>query len=535
MRMDAAFTEVAEEPVNHLPQVPASNDARQRNALLLFPPGARLPEGWQAPWIQAGWNVSNCSGSDRIPAALHGPGASALIASPWAEVGKPALSGTVARGLKTLAQSTGPLLDTRPANAVAATGMLRRSDFLALLAQVISSPQEGCSVLLSVAVDQAPALTASLKRTGIFELEEKISQRLSSVMKKTDAMTIWLEFGFGILIQRTDSAEVLEQAERICSSIASKPFLVDGEPRLLTVSAGLALPPLENNGDGAQHWFASAFAAQGMASRHGGNRSEGVLSRDYEPMPAERVLIVREWVQEAKSGSNIMIEFQPLMPMNAGAGELYSVHAKLRDYRNPLGGVYRREYLRIAREAGAMVMIDRTSLFHAFEALQQEFDRGRETRLLVPIELDTLKDLPWRWFEAELKRRRHLATRLTVEIEASPVLMDKDSIKRIVRLRHYGVRVGLSDRRERLEQVELWAKLPLDTLRLQYTAAQALTDVQFSAVVQPWRVKGRHLIMDSVEDVAAVSRLSALGVDYLRGNALAEIGPRLDYDFTTLA
>jgi EAL domain-containing protein (putative c-di-GMP-specific phosphodiesterase class I) len=251
-------------------------------------------------------------------------------------------------------------------------------------------------------------------------------------------------------------------------------------------------------------------------------------------MPAERVLIIREWVQEAKSGTNIMIEFQPLMPMNAGAGELYSVHAKLRDFRDPLGGVYRREYLRIAREAGAMVMIDRTSLFHAFEALQQEFDRGRNTRLLVPIELETLKDLPWRWLEAELKRRRHLAGRLTVELEASPVLMDKDSIKRIVRLRHFGVRVGLSDRRERLEQVELWAKLPLDTLRLQHQSAQALTDPQFCAVVHPWRTKGRQLIMDAVEDIEAVSRLSALGVDHLRGNALAEIGPRLDYDFSTI-
>ncbi|MGB0135345.1 bifunctional diguanylate cyclase/phosphodiesterase [Dokdonella sp.] len=530
--MESACTNIAEEPAHLSPPIQTAVDARQRNALLLFPPGVRLPEGWQAPWIQAGWNVSNCSGSDRIPAALHGPGASALIASPWAEVGKPSLRNTVARGLKVLEESTGPLRDIKPANTASAAGMLRRSDFLARLSQVIATPPEACCILVSVIVDQAAALTTSLKRTAIFELEEKISQRLAAVLQKSDAMTIWLEFGFGILLQRADSKEILEQAEQICTSIASKPFLIDGEPRSLTVSTGLALPPRESRGDGAHQWFASAYAAQGMASRHGGNRNEGVLSRDYEPMPAERVLIIREWVQDAKSGTNIMVEFQPLMPMSADAGELYSVHAKLRDYRDPLGGVYRREYLRIAREAGAMIMIDRTCLFHAFETLQQEFDRGRSTRLLVPIELDTLKDLPWRWFEAELKRRRHLADRLTVEIEASPVLLDKDSIKRIVRLRHYGVRVGLSDPRERLDQVELWSKLPLDTLQLQHQAAQALTDQQFRAALHPWRSKGRHLIVDSVEDVDAVSRLSALGVDHLRGNALAEIGPRLDYDFS---
>jgi len=153
----------------------------------------------------------------------------------------------------------------------------------------------------------------------------------------------------------------------------------------------------------------------------------------------------------------------------------------------------------------------------------------------VPIELETLKDLPWRWFEAELRRRRHLADRLIVEIEASPALMDKDSIKRIVRLRHHGVRIGLSDHSRNLDQVWLWTKLPADVLRLQYPVVSAFSDDNFRKALEPWKSRGRLQIVDAVEDTAALSRLAALGVDHLRGAALAEIGPRLDYDFATTA
>ena len=112
--------------------------------------------------------------------------------------------------------------------------------------------------------------------------------------------------------------------------------------------------------------------------------------------------------------------------------------------------------------------------------------------------------------------------------------MDKDSIKRIVRLRHHGVRIGLSDGSRNLDQVWLWAKLPVDVLRLQYSVVLAFSDANFRRAIEPWTSKGRLQIVDSVEDTAALSRLGSLGIDHLRGAALAEIGPRLDYDFSSI-
>lgn len=499
----------------------------QRNAIILFPPDSTLPSGWQIPWINAGWVVSSCASSEGIPAALHGRGESALVALPWAKFGRSA-SGTLDRAV----QALGAANDGKAARPALVGGTLRRSDFLSQLNVVAESDSGTFSVLMAIRVDQAQGIGADLDRTAVFDIEESISARMASVLQPQDAITIWLEFGFGVFVQRGSADEIRDLANRLCTTVAAQPFMVAGEPMALSISVGLALSPSARPTDPAQAWFATAHAAQGIANRHGGNRFEGVLSREYEPMSAERVLIIREWVDDAKAGNNVIVEFQPLMSASADPGNLYSVHAKLRDLRAPLGGVYRREYLRLARDAGSMVMIDRISLFNAFETLEQEHRAGRKTRLLVPVEIETLRGLAWRWLVEELRRRPHLRSRLIVEIEATSELTDKDNLMRIVRLRRFGVRVCLCEHGQDLAQLPVWSKLPCDFLRLAHSALRSVSDADIHALARELRSRGRQLIVSSVKDTDAVRRLAGLGVDYLRGQALAATGPRLDYGFS---
>lgn len=506
-------------------------DSQPRSAIILFPPGATLPAGWQTPWIKAGWVVSACPSSGGIPALLRGSDSLVAATSVSAEMDNARSNNNVVRTIGALTRSSDATNDGKSARTCMTGGMLRRSDFLAQLA-ALNETEAQVSVLMAIRLDQANTLDARLDRTAVFALEEDISSRIAAALEPGDAVTLWLEYGFGVLVQRKTPDEVSTLASRICASIAAEPFVIDDEPVELSVSIGLALSPNRPGPDRAQGWFSTAHAAQGIASRHGGNRYEGVLSREFEPMPAERVLIIREWVTEAKTGKNVIVEFQPLMPASTKAGEIYSVHAKLRDHRAPLGGVYRREYLRLARAAGAMVMIDRISLFNAFETLEQEHRAGRETRMLVPVELDTLRGVAWRWIVEELRRRPHLRDRLIIELQATPDLTDKDNLMRIVNLRRFGVRVCLSEQAGDLARMALWAKLPVDFLRIPYAAVASTTDTDFSATIQEFKAHGRQLIVDSVSDIGSVSRLAGLGVDYLRGQALAATGPRLDYDFS---
>lgn len=493
----------------------ASASAAAPGVIVLPAAGVALPVGWEKPWTDAGWTVAHSVGLQQASIVLHAP--RVVAGEPVAPSKLKAVPGK-----KAVAD-----------DAAGGRTIVPRSVFLCQLSDEMGRPEHGCRTLLSIRVDQASALAEQVDRTVMFSLEEQICARIVPLLQGRDAMTIWLELGFGVLVQRDDSRPVIDLARRICARVAAEPFVVAGVSHELTVSVGLALSPRGPIVEGAHPWFASAYAAQALAYRHGGNRFDGLLTREFEPMPADRVMIIREWVQEAKSGGNVLIEYRAIMPMRPRCAPLYYMHAKLRDMRAPLGGVYRREYLRLAREAGAMVAIDRLSLFHAFQTLEQEQEQGRDTRLLVPVEMATLRGMPWCWLEAELVHRAHVADRLMIELDASSMLDGDDAMSSMVQLRKHGVRICLTAESADLAHAAAWAASPAEFLRVAAPVVEGMSHDAFAADVSMWRAPDKHLIIDGVDDFRTMARLDALGIDYLGGDAIAAIGPRLDHRFAT--
>ena len=486
------------------------------NAILLISPEVNLPPSWALPWTEAGWEPKFCK---RL----------GDLSKPKVLTDRRLLLVAVGNS-----ESSQPEPEPEPAVVERRHGRLRRSDFLADLAHEIKDPRSDWPVLIAIRVDQASSLSERLGQAAEFELEQCIAERFACELDEDDAYTLWLEFGFGVLVHRDHSEQIIALAERICTCISQTPFDVAGEPCLLTVSVGLALLPKGPGADNPDRWFASAHAAQGIAQRHGGNRHDGVISHEFDGIPAERVLIIREWVREATTGQNIQIEFQPLHPLRSDTSGLYMVHAKLRDFRAPLGGVYRPEYLSLARDAGSMIMIDRVSLFEAFGALGQMRAQGRDTRMLVPVEISTLDGIAWRWLEAELHRHRHLAHGLIVLLEAVPELAEPDGQALLAKVRDAGAAVALADRSGRLDRVSLWARIPADLLCLSHAVISTCAADEFSERVAPWQAVGRQIIVDKVTDFAALPHLTKLGIDYLQERSLTSSGPRPDFEFSLL-
>lgn len=414
------------------------------------------------------------------------------------------------------------------------SGQLRRGEFLAQLGAALRKGTAPWQVLLAVRVDQSKALLEVLGQAAAFELEQSISQRFGAALREDDAQTLWMEFGFGVLATRDSREEIEALARDICERVASVPFEVRGKRQTLTVSVGIALSPAGADLGDPDRWFASAHAAQAIAHRLGGNRFDGVLSREHGTLPPERVLIIREWVKEAVAGDNVLIEFQPVLPLRGELAGLYSLDARLRDYRAPLAGVSRREYLSLARDAGALPMIDRMSLFSAFEAIEQERDRGRGTRVLVPMDLATVNDAQLVWLDAELRRRRAGPDGLIIEFDADMALGRPELVRVVQRLEDHGVVIAISDASGNLSRIAQLLRFPAGILRLPLAAIDSVAPARFLEMFGPWRASGRGLIADQVEDVGAVARLFELHVGYVQGDKLAAAGPRLDYEFTQI-
>lgn len=412
------------------------------------------------------------------------------------------------------------------------SGQLRRGEFLAQLRVALQGTAEPWQVLLALRVDQGKSLAESLGQTGAFELEQAIALRFSSALETGDSHTLWIEFGFGVLAVRETRGQVEWLAAELCRVVAGTPFMVDGKAQPLTLSVGVALTPSGDDAGNPDRWFASAYAAQAIAHRLGGNRSDGVLSRDHGSLPPERVLIIREWVKEAVAGDNVLIEFQPVLPLQGELAGLYSLDAKLRDYRAPLAGVTRREYLGLARDAGALAMIDRMSLFSAFEAIEQERDRGRTTRVLVPLDLATVNDAQLVWLDAEVRRRKAGSDGLIIEFDADMALGRPELVRVVQRLEDHGIVIAISDQSGDLARIGQLQRFPAGLLRLPMAAIESVAAARFGELLGPWRASGRGLIVDHVQGVDAVSRLFDLKVGYVQGDSLAAGGPRLDYEFT---
>jgi DNA-binding response OmpR family regulator/EAL domain-containing protein (putative c-di-GMP-specific phosphodiesterase class I) len=423
-----------------------------------------------------------------------------------------------------------------PAGAAPASprrrGLLRRGDFLAQLASAQQQPGAGCQMLMSIKVDQAAELGKRLGQAAAYELEQAVASRFAELLDDRDAYTIWLQFGFGVLVQRDDSEAVAALAQEICRRVRGRPFVVRDMALDLTLSIGLALPPAGAPGGDPDRWFAAAYAGMSIAHRLGGDRHDGVLSQRHGDMPAERVLIIREFVKEAAHGEHIVVEYQPMLPLRGAtvAGH-YAQATKLRDFRAPLAGILRDEYLEAARSAGALGMIDRTSLFHAFESIQEERAHGRQTRILVPMDLASLQGAQLAWLLGELRRRQALAPGLVIELDARPLLADPARADVLRQLRDSGITLSLSEASGSLALLERLHDAPVQLLRLPHPAIEGVTPAAFSKLMAPWRERGRGLIVDQVRSIDAVSQLWDLGIDFLQGDALAATSPRLDYGF----
>ncbi len=428
-----------------------------------------------------------------------------------------------------------------PAAAAASTaevgsGRLQRGELLSAVSHTVANEADGVRALFAVRLDQSDVLNQKLGQASAYELEQSIDLRLLDVLAEADAIALWQEFGFGILVQRESPKALQDLAERLCKAVAERPFKIHAKDMQLTISVGMALPPanaasLSNEG-ATDGWISAAFAAVAIAHRLGGNRYDGVLENGPGGIPAERVLMIREAVKRSVSNANMVIEFQPMLQLHGENKDHYALHAKLRDHRAPLGGVPRAEFLQAARSAGTINAIDRHTLSHAFAVLEDLRASGRAARIAVPTDLASYDRAQLQWMHGLLSRNPPLSVGLQVEFDAR-VLIERPALKGILSvLRTFKVITVLADVQAELAKIEWYLQLPVTLLRFPYAAVKKIAADDFAMAIEPWKQVGRAIVVDGVDELTDVNRLWSLGVDYLQGEALASASPRLELERT---
>ncbi len=416
-----------------------------------------------------------------------------------------------------------------------AQGYMRRGAFLDHLREHKARvPDAGAtSVLLVISIDQADALQERLSLSVGHELEQAVAMRLAAGFDDTDRYCLIQEFGFGVQIGRARREQLVPFAERLREAIAAQPFKVDGQDMLITVSIGLAaMPGSERSVD---DWIGAAFAAARTARRLGGNRIEGMLSDADSLLPPERLLRIRELLQDAVDKRALGIDFQPLIPLRGTEAGRYAMLVYLPDPKEPLGGIGRHEFVPVARQLGLQQAIDRLLIAHALRALDDQRSVNRVRDLLVPLDFASVDRDQLAWLQSELARRKHVDQRLTLEFDAG-ALIESDGARRVLtRLCADGIRLGAAERSPRLGLLGELVQLPLKVLRLPAALLQSMDTEVSGPVLENWQRSGRELVVEDVRDLGSITRFWNLGADYLQGDALATAGPRLDFDFSEIS
>ena len=412
-------------------------------------------------------------------------------------------------------------------------GQVLRGSFLASLADAHARPPaQAVTVLCALSVDQASDLD-EMGLASKHDLEQALAQRLLQTCERQDSICLWQEFGFGLLLRDCAPSRVSELTEQMLKAVIDQPFKIRNQDTKLTISVGIAPQPRSTSA-GVDSWIASAFSALGTAHRLGGNRVEGMLNDDDE-LPPEKVLWLRELLKLAASGTGVGTEFQPLMPLRGQNQGHYALMQYLRDRRQPLGGVPRSEYLRVARDLKVVSQLERIGLFRAFEALDDQRSRNHPADVLVPLDLASVDRKLMNWLDGELKRRCYQGQAMSVEFDAE-ILLERPALLGVIKqLRSSGVNVLLSDRSGQLQRLQQFRTLPIDGVRMPVSTLLAAPIELVNQMIEDWRQPGQTLIADGVDEVALLGSLWNLGVDYLQGSAVAAPGPRLDFDFSEIS
>lgn len=405
------------------------------------------------------------------------------------------------------------------------SGRLRRSDFLAALDDRLQRGSEGWPLLLALRIDKAGELREQLGLAGTHALEREVAARIAARLAAEDCFSLWEELGFGLLIHRSQREHVQALISALLDAVAGQPFgAADGEISL-SLSIGFSLPPTHHKPD-AERWVQQAFAALAMARRLGGARAEGVLSRDPTALPPERVMVITQALKDLNKGGRARFEFQPMLQLRGEQGH-FSLISKLADLRNPLEGYPRSQYLDLARAEKQLALIDRMSLFHAIETLDDRRRQALAANVLVPIDLAAFDQRQLAWLKAEHQRRPEAVGDLMLEVDVEE-LRSGAHADVLRELSAMGMHLACSDSSGSVTALHDLLSAPLHLLRLPHAAIQQAPTAQLAELITQWRSSGRQLLVDGVESMKAVSNLWNLGIDYLQGDALATAVPRIE-------
>ncbi len=330
----------------------------------------------------------------------------------------------------------------------------------------------------------------------------------------------------------TSEEQIAEIGDQI-SQVMKKPFEVQGEEVVLTVSLGISRFP-EDSFEAGQ-LLKHAGAAKEAAKKEGRNTLQYYTSEFTERANERRTMEAD--LHKALAGHQLRLHYQP--QLNADSGRVSGMESLVR-WRHPKRGLVQPDqFIPLAEENDLIIAIDAWVIEEACRQTRAWHMAGYEgLQVSVNVSARQFKqpDLA-RQIAAACQRAELEPSFLTVELTESLVMGNLDKTAKLLHdLKDIGVTVSVDDFGTGYSSLAYLKRFPIDELKIDRSFVRGVPeDHEDSAIVRAIVAMARSLDLEIVaEGVETSSQLEFLkGLECDRVQGLLMAAPLRDSEFVS--
>jgi diguanylate cyclase (GGDEF)-like protein len=352
------------------------------------------------------------------------------------------------------------------------------------------------------------------------ELLCAVARRLTEAVRAVDTVARIGGDEFALVIEDVDEAGEEIVIDRLKRALAA-PFLIQGQPRQISGSFGMALS--RGNIDAPNDMLRRADMAM-YAAKRGGKTDHAIFESGMHTAMLFR-LEMKSDLQRALKEGEFVLHYQPIVELPGG--RISGMEALVR-WNRPGGElVGPGEFIPLAEETGMIVPLGWWVLEEGCRQFSQWLGTGpepRELTLHVNLSARQLHDpqATAKVLDA-LSNSGLLADRLVLELTESSIMQDvESSLVAMQKLTALGVRMSIDDFGTGYSSLSYLQKLPVSVLKIDKSFVDHVAESkQGAALVRAIIGVGAALelqvVAEGVERVEQVGRLQALNCRYAQG------------------
>ena len=407
----------------------------------------------------------------------------------------------------------------------ALTGLANRVLFtLRLDALVETSRAEGRDgqfAVLYLDLDRFKTINDTLGHGAGDDLLFQFAGRLRGATRGDDTVARIGGDEFAIVLEGADAADAAVSTAKRIDRALRDPFELDGAPRSVTASIGVATGRADHEtaGEVLREADLAAYAAKA------GGRARWAAFTPALREASDRRLRIEADLDGAVQRGELRMAYQPIVRLDTGT--LHGVEALIRWEHPELGLLYPDTFISIAEETGRIHELDRWAMAEGLDQLERwDAAAGRTLDLSLSVNCSA-GDLHAPSFvssvQALIAGGPDRARRLVIEITESLLVDDPQRATTALDALHAdGVRFSMDDFGTGYSSLSVVHALPVDAVKIDRAFVRRMHEDESAhemvqTIIGFGRMLGTRIVAEGIETRAQLDALRALECDYGQG------------------